>query len=229
MGSRRIGSIAFAALTTLSGGLAATITASAAGAASAPSAPRSVSAVPTNHGAKVSWKVPASNGGSAITGYVVTPFLGKTAQPARTFASAKATQVVSGLTNAKAYSFKVAARNATGKGAASAASGAVIAGAPGRPGQNGKTTAQPNGSQLPGQIEVSASPPASNGAVITRYDAKCISSNGGAGANGVRTKPAVHIVLVSGMTPGKTYRCTMTATNARGTGPRSLPSNPIHV
>src|SRR5450432_3630191 len=99
MGSRRAGSIVLAALTAFTlVGLDAMITASAAGATSAPGAPRAVSAVPTNHGAKVGWKAPLSNGGSAITGYVVTPFLGKTAQPARTFASAKTTQVVASLT-----------------------------------------------------------------------------------------------------------------------------------
>ena len=60
---------------------------------------------------------------------------------------------------------------------------------------------------------------------ITKYTANCTSANGGAPASGVREHPAVHIVLVSGLTHGKTYRCTITATNARGTGPRSLPSN----
>ena len=220
MGTRRLGSIVVAAL--IAGPFAA-ITASPAGAASVPGPPTSVSAVPLDKAAKVVWKAPANNGGSPIAGYVVTPYLGTVAQPARTFASPQTSQAIKGLANGKKYSFTVAARNAVGKGAPSAKIGSTIVGAPGRP---GTPTIQANGSQLPGQIEVFAASPLKNGSPITRFTANCTSANGGVPASGVREDPAVHIVLVSGLTHGKTYRCTMTATNARGTGPRSLPSKP---
>jgi len=223
MRSRRFGSIVSAALTAL---LFAGLTASPAGAASVPGAPTSVSAVPGNKAAKVVWKAPTSDGGSAVTGYVVTPYLGAAAQPSRAFSAASTTEVVEGLTNGKAYSFKVEARNAVGTGASSPKSGPVIAGAPGRPGTPGIS---PNGSQLPGQIEVYSASPLKNGSVITRYSASCTSTNGGVAGGGVRQHPAVHIVLVSGLTKGKTYRCTMTATNARGTGPKSKPSNALVI
>jgi large repetitive protein len=217
MRSRRFGSIVLAAMALLP---LAAIAASPAGAASVPGKPTAVSAVPLSKAAKVVWKAPVDNGGSAITGYVVTPYLGTVAQPARSFVSAQTNQVITGLANGKKYSFTVAARNAIGKGAPSARSGTTIVGAPGRP---GTPTIQANGSQLPGDISVAAASPLKNGAVITKFTAICTSANGGAPASGVR-EPAVHIVLVSGLTHGKTYRCTMTATNARGTGPSSLPS-----
>jgi hypothetical protein len=198
-----------------------TIMAHVAGAASVPSAPRSVSAVPANHGATVIWKAPVSNGGSTITGYVVTPYLGTVAQPPRSFSSAKTAELVTGLTNGKAYSFKVVARNALGEGVPSAKSGATIAGAPGRPGSAGTYIPPPT----LGQIGVDGGIPSKNGSNITRYNATCTSSNGGVTVSGVRENPAYHIVLLSGLTSGKTYKCTMTATNARGTGPRSNASS----
>ena len=61
--------------------------------------------------ATVSWHAPA-NGGHAISGYVVTPYLGSAAQPSQTFHSTATSEVVTGLTNSKSYSFRVAARNA---------------------------------------------------------------------------------------------------------------------
>jgi hypothetical protein len=36
-------------------------------------------------------------------------------------------------------------------------------------------------------------------------------------------------ITVTGLSAGKTYRCRVTATNSRGTGPRSVPSNPINA
>ena len=56
----------------------------------APVAPTGAAAVPGNGSAVVSWTAPADNG-SAITGYVVTPYVGSVAQPARTFNSTATT------------------------------------------------------------------------------------------------------------------------------------------
>ena len=46
-----------------------------------PSAPLSVSASAATGQARVSWSEPVSNGGSPITGYVVTPYLGTASSP----------------------------------------------------------------------------------------------------------------------------------------------------
>jgi hypothetical protein len=210
-------------------GVEATITASAVGAASVPGPPRGVSADPGDGAATVSWKAPLSDGGSAITMYVVTPYLANVAQPKHTFSAAQTKRVIAGLTNGKAYSFKVAARNASGSGPAAGTSVPTTVGAPGRPGGGRAAYLYNNPSGDLGMVNVFAASPNDNGSPITRFTARCSSSNGGVGGKGIREKPAVQIVIVSGLTSGKTYRCYVTATNARGTGPRSRISNALVV
>jgi Domain of unknown function (DUF4082)/Fibronectin type III domain/Bacterial Ig domain len=92
--------------------------------ATAPSAPANVAATPDTKSAWVSWDEPASDGGSPITGYTVTPFVGGEAQTPVTVGAVTRTRV-SGLTNGTQYTFRVSATNAVGTGAASAASNAV--------------------------------------------------------------------------------------------------------
>jgi hypothetical protein len=91
----------------------------------APAAPTTTHAVAGAAKATVSWHAPASNGGSAVTGYKVTPYLGTVAQPVRTFATAALTDVVTGLTSGKTYTFKIAAVNAIGTGPLSVGTNAV--------------------------------------------------------------------------------------------------------
>ena len=82
-----------------------------------------VSATPSNAQATVSWTIPVSNGGNAITSYTATSTPGaKTA----TVSGATATSViVNGLTNGTSYTFTVHATNGIGSGPESAASNAV--------------------------------------------------------------------------------------------------------
>ena len=91
-----------------------------------PGAPTGVTAGPANGSATVSWSAPA-DGGSPITAYTVTPYLGGVAQPATTVTGnppATAT-TVPGLTNGNSYTFTVRAGNALGTGPESAPSNAV--------------------------------------------------------------------------------------------------------
>ena len=69
--------------------------------------------------ATVSWTAP-SNGGSAITSYTLTPYVGTTAQTPTTVSGSppSTTATVTGLTNGTAYTFTVSATNAVGTGAA---------------------------------------------------------------------------------------------------------------
>jgi hypothetical protein len=90
-----------------------------------PNAPTGAAAEAASGSARVSWTAPGFDGGSTVTGYTITPYIGATAQTA-TQAGASATSVtVTGLATGTAYTFKVSAKNAVGTGAASAASNAV--------------------------------------------------------------------------------------------------------
>jgi hypothetical protein len=177
----------------------------------APGAPTAVSAVPGNSQATVSWTAPASNGGSAITGYTVTSSPGNLTAPA-TGTSA----VVSGLTNGTAYTFTVTATNSIGTGAPSVPSSPVTpATVPGAP---TGVSATPGDSQA----TVSWSAPASNGgAAITSYT---VTSSPG---NNTATTAGATSAAVMGLTNGTAYTFTVTATNGIGTGAASAASSPV--
>jgi len=84
-------------------------------------APTAVTATAGNTQASVAFTAPASNGGSNITGYIVTT------NPAHVapLSVAGSPAIVSGLTNSQAYTFTVQAVNGVGDGPASAASNSV--------------------------------------------------------------------------------------------------------
>jgi hypothetical protein len=88
-------------------------------------APQGVTAVPGSQSAQVSWSAPSNNGGSPITGYTVTPYVGAAAQTPTNVGGSTLATTVTGLTNNTAYTFKVAANTSAGTGAQSAATSAV--------------------------------------------------------------------------------------------------------
>jgi Domain of unknown function (DUF1929)/Fibronectin type III domain len=91
-----------------------------------PSAPTAVSATAGSSSATVTWTPPA-NGGSPITSYTVTPYIGSTAQTPTTITGSPPTPAanIGGLTNGTTYTFKVSATNAVGTGPLSEASNSV--------------------------------------------------------------------------------------------------------
>jgi predicted phage tail protein len=93
--------------------------------ATVPGAPTNVVATAGNGQASLTWSAPASNGGSAIGNYRVTPFIGSTAQAPILTGSAARTFTVTGLINGTSYRFRVAAVNSVGTGANSAASNSI--------------------------------------------------------------------------------------------------------
>ncbi|SCG66144.1 Kelch motif-containing protein [Micromonospora inositola] len=95
----------------------------------APSAPTGVTASAADGSARVTWTAPG-NGGSAITSYTVTPYVGATAQAPTTVSGSppSTTGTIGGLTNGTTYTFTVSATNTIGDGPQSAPSAPVTPG-----------------------------------------------------------------------------------------------------
>jgi len=179
-----------------------------------PTAPTLLSTGPGNSSATVSW-APSTG---CVAGYVVTPYIGGVAQRSVLIPGPGTTTVMYSLTNGAAYTFTVAAENGQALSPLSTMSGPITAGAPAvvtglRVTRVGKSA-----------LKVKFGVPANNGAPIMRYTATCTSTNGGA-PNGKTAKAGP--LTVTGLSAGKTYTCTVKATNARGTGPTSHTSATI--
>ncbi len=175
-----------------------------------PGLPTAVSATAGTTQATVSFTPPASNGGSAISGYTVT------SSPSGFTASGAASPiVVTGLTNGTAYVFTVTATNLAGPGPASGASNPVVpATVPGVPG-----TPTAIAGNL--QATVTFTPPASNGgAAIIGY--RVSSTFGGIIAFGSASP-----IVVPGLNNGTGYAFTVAAINSAGTGADSVASNGV--
>ena len=94
-----------------------------------PTVARSVVGSPGNKSVVVSWVAPVSNGGAAITRYVVTasPKVGSVYKSCTTNGMTL-TCTVPGLTNGKSYTFKVTSTNAAALSSTTAASVALVQG-----------------------------------------------------------------------------------------------------
>jgi hypothetical protein len=102
--------------------------------------------------------------------------------------------------------------HALGVGPLTTASPAIKIGAPTAPTTVTATAVQP------GTLVVRYSAASGNGTPVTSYLAVCVSHDGGV-TRSVRVNGNTQAVLVANVTTGKTYTCTVTATNKRGTGP----------
>ncbi|QQS22775.1 fibronectin type III domain-containing protein [bacterium] len=184
-----------------------------------PGAPTSLGASRGDTQIGLSWSAPASNGGTAITDYIVEYKLSSEPTTWSTFndgTSTSTTATITGLTNGLSYDFRVKAVNIIGTGTASGTATKT----PGPP----TAPDAPTGVSAEGgntQATVSFSPPVDNGgASITSYTVT--SSPGGFTASGASSP-----LTVTGLTNGVSYTFTVTATNSAGTSSASSASNSV--
>ena len=83
--------------------------------AGVPAAPTGVSAAPDSEAAVVRWTAP-NDGGSPLTNYTVTPYLGGSAQTPVTVNAPATRATVTGLSTSSSYTFRVRANNAQRRG-----------------------------------------------------------------------------------------------------------------
>ena len=178
-----------------------------------PAPPVSVSAVPGDAEATVSWTA-AGEGGSPITSYLVT-----SSPDGMTCPTTGATScTVSGLTNGTAYTFTVTATNTVGTSDPSAPSAAVtpapVVPPPTVPAPTGVGVGSARGCGGDGVVDGAGE----GGSPITSY--LVTSSPDG------MTCPTTGATscTVSGLTNGTAYTFTVTATNTVGTSDPSAPS-----
>ncbi|MDR6862598.1 DUF4082 domain-containing protein [Phycicoccus sp. 3266] len=192
--------------------------------ATVPGAPTGVGATAGNGTATVSWTAPA-DGGSPITSYTVTPYVGTTALTPTTVSGTPpaTTATVTGLSNGTTYTFKVSATNALGTGPQSAASPAVTPQPPTAPAAPTNVVATAGN----GSASLTWTAPSDGGSQITQYTiTPWVGTTAQATTTVTGTPPATG-GTVSGLTNGTTYTFTVTATNAVGTGPASAASAPV--
>lgn len=189
-----------------------------------PGAPTVTGVTPGVGTINVSYSPPASNGGADITEYRAA-CVSSDGGESRSRTEHNSPTLVTGLTGGKTYTCNVMARNKVGFGPPSANSAAVV------------TLSPPPSPTVPGaptitgvaagdrSLNVSYSPPASNGgANITDYKVSCVSSDGGVSrSNTEHSSPT----RVSGLTAAKTYTCNVMARNRVGFGPPSASSAPV--
>ena len=201
--------------------------------ATAPNAPTGVKAVTgrttTTTGSLTVTYTPGPDNGSTFTQFTATcTSTNGGATKTGTHSGATAAPItVTRVTTKKTYRCTVAATNTVGTGPASAASAPVIVGSPAAPSKvkavSGSTTA------TTGSLRVTFTLGANSGSAISSQTATCASSNGGVTKTGTHRGANAASITVTGVTTGKTYTCTVAATNARGRGLASARSLPVVV
>ena len=174
-----------------------------------PDPPRLDSAAAGNGTATLAWRAPASNGGSAITGYNV--YRGTSPGGGTLLATLGdvLTYEDGGLTNGTTYSYRVTAVNAVGESAPSNEGSATPATVPGAPTLNAPTAGNAT-------VNLTWVTPSNGGSAVTGYNVYRGTSSGA-----VTLRATLGNVTSYGetfLTNGTTYYYRVSAVNARGEG-----------
>jgi alpha-tubulin suppressor-like RCC1 family protein len=177
-----------------------------------PSAPTNVTATPGNAQAVIKWGPPTSNGGSAITGYVVTLAAGTEVHTTPQLPASARSTTVTGLTNGREYTVTVYATNAGSQGTSS---NPIFVTPRTTPGVPTSVTCQPGNTT----VDLSWLPPSSDGgSVITRYEVFTSDGIQRATVNVGPNPPTPISTSVAGLANGKSYKFKIRAINAAGNG-----------
>ena len=192
-------------------------------ASTAPSAPQNLQATAGNSQISLSWSVPSSNGGSAITGYYIyrgTTSGGEGTTPIGTVSGLTLTYTDTGLTNGQTYYYKIIAVNSGVQSAPSNEASAMPASVP-YPPQNLQ------GFSGNSQVSLSwSSPSNNNGSPIINYNVYRGFESGKESLLVKIGNVTTYNDNTTGATNGGTYFYKVTALNSVG---ESSPSNEISV
>jgi N,N-dimethylformamidase beta subunit-like, C-terminal/Domain of unknown function (DUF4082)/Concanavalin A-like lectin/glucanases superfamily/Fibronectin type III domain/Viral BACON domain/Bacterial Ig domain len=172
--------------------------------------------------ANVSWSAPSTGG--VPSRYIVTPFIGTTAQPTVTVQDnpLSTATTVPGLDPGTSYTFKVQAANGSGSSPLSAASNAVTPSVPTAPGAPTALVASAGDRQ----VTLRWTAPNDGGRTITRYTVTPYLNGVAQATTPVTGSPAPTTAVVTGLANGSAYTFTVSATNSVGTGPDSAATSP---
>jgi hypothetical protein len=188
----------------------------------APGQVTNVSATAGFNSANVSWTAPSTGG--APTSYIVTPYIGSTAQTPTTVTGTPpvTNTTITNLAQGTAYTVKVQAVNPAGNGTVSAASNSVTPSGPQAPAAPTNVSANP----ASGQALVSWTTPNNNGSAVTGYTITPYIGSTAQTSVPVLSGTATSST-VTGLKVGTAYTFTVTAINNIGTGPASAPSSAV--
>jgi hypothetical protein len=178
-----------------------------------PSAPGSLMATPGNGWVALRWLAPASNGGAAVTDYVIQRYVsGGSWVTINDGVRATTAYTVTGLRNGTRYHFRVFAKNAAGTGPVSNIVNAIPRTVPSAP----RLRAYPGS----GRALLTWTPPTSNGgAAITRYMIQRSTSPTTGWVNiSTTTAATVRSFTATRLRNGTRYYFRIAAVNAAGTG-----------
>ncbi len=213
-------------------GEAATAAATPAVQPTVPSVPQNLAATPGDGEVVLTWQAPASNGGSAVTGYEYRHAEGASVPDETAWQSAgtSLTATVDSLTNGTEYAFEVRAMNAEGEGEAATAA-ATPAVQPKVPSVPQNLAATPGD----GEVVLTWQAPASNGgSAVTGYEYRHAEGEAVPDETAWQSAGTSLTATVDSLTNGTEYAFEVRAVNAEGEGgaaaksatPATVPSVP---